>query len=86
MTKQVKINCPLCNKRVGGEQGLRDHMDIVHPTGKVQDMEVLEPNDPRVKPDWKHRCIVCGQKPVVPLTGMCGPCTFGEAETYGGNW
>ena len=39
-----------------------------------------------MRPDWDHRCEVCGQKPIVPLTGMCGPCTFGEADTAGGNW
>jgi len=42
------------------------------------------------KPDYKHACEVCGQKPtvtavskgkVVLRTGMCGPCTWGEAET-----
>lgn len=42
------------------------------------------------KPDYKHHCEVCGQTPVV--TGvkdnkvvyqgdMCGPCTWGEADT-----
>lgn len=38
------------------------------------------------KPDWSRKCDVCGQRPVVPETGMCGPCTFGEADTAGGNW
>ena len=44
----------------------------------------------RYEPDYKHRCEVCGQTPVV--TGvkdgkvvyqgdMCGPCTWGEADT-----
>ena len=37
-------------------------------------------------PDWSKNCEVCGQTPIVPVTGMCGPCTFGEAETAGGNW
>lgn len=37
-------------------------------------------------PDWGGECEVCGQSPIVPVTGMCGPCTFGEAETMGGNW
>lgn len=43
------------------------------------------------KPDYKHRCEVCGQKPVV--TGvkngkvvyqgeMCGVCTWGEAAMH----
>jgi hypothetical protein len=44
----------------------------------------LDPNS--TAPDWAHECEVCGQVPVVPATGMCGPCTFGEAETAGGNW
>ena len=38
------------------------------------------------RPDWSKKCEVCGETPVVPLTGLCGPCTFGEAETVGGNW
>ncbi len=38
------------------------------------------------KPDWTGKCLLCGESPIVPLTGMCGPCTFGEADTAGGNW
>lgn len=38
------------------------------------------------KADWERECEVCGQKPVVNATGLCGPCTFGEADTAGGNW
>jgi hypothetical protein len=41
---------------------------------------------PDTEPNWGRRCEVCGETPVVPLTGMCGPCTFGEADTVGGNW
>lgn len=37
-------------------------------------------------PDWTKGCEVCGAKPILPVTGMCGPCTFGEADTAGGNW
>ena len=40
----------------------------------------------RGRPDWGHRCQVCDATPVVPITGMCGPCSFGEAETANGNW
>ena len=36
-------------------------------------------------PDWSRTCV-CGGSPVVPETGMCGPCTFGEADTASGNW
>ena len=39
-----------------------------------------------MEPDWKKTCIVCGARPIVPASGMCGPCTFGEADTAGGNW
>ena len=38
------------------------------------------------EPDWSSECDVCGMSPIVPITGMCGPCTWGEAETIGGNW
>jgi hypothetical protein len=36
--------------------------------------------------DWRVGCDVCGEKPTVHPTGLCGPCCFGEAETVGGNW
>lgn len=39
-----------------------------------------------VEPDWTKKCIACGASPVLPATGLCGPCTFGEADTSGGNW
>lgn len=42
--------------------------------------------DDDTEPDWGRSCKNCGKSPIVPLTGMCGPCTFGEADTVGGNW
>lgn len=36
--------------------------------------------------DYTRKCEVCDAKPVVNATGLCGPCTFGEASTAGGNW
>lgn len=42
--------------------------------------------DNETEPDWTQDCEICGQSPIVPLTGMCGPCTFGEADTIDGNW
>lgn len=39
-----------------------------------------------LEPDWSKHCEVCGETPVVPATGLCGPCNFGDAETVGGNW
>jgi len=37
-------------------------------------------------PDWTQGCDSCGSSPIVPVTGLCGPCTFGEADSAGGNW
>lgn len=37
-------------------------------------------------PDYESKCEVCGATPVLPQSGMCGPCTFGEADTADGNW
>jgi hypothetical protein len=36
--------------------------------------------------DWTRKCQVCGATPVVFASGLCGPCTWGESETAGGNW
>ncbi len=47
-------------------------------------LSVAEKED--TEPDWDVECIMCGMSPILPLTGMCGPCTFGEAETINGNW
>lgn len=48
--------------------------------------ETISSDDPRIAPDWTKECDNCGESPIVPLTGMCGPCTFGEAATVAGNW
>lgn len=45
-----------------------------------------EGEDKQVRPDWTRKCENCGATPIVPITGLCGPCTFGEADTAGGNW
>ena len=38
------------------------------------------------RPDWSWRCHNCGASPIVPITGLCGPCNFGEAGTAAGEW
>jgi len=38
------------------------------------------------EPDWLEKCDLCDSVPTVSSTGLCGPCTFGEADTAGGNW
>lgn len=45
----------------------------------------------RYEPDWESKCSCYGASPVVTMvakdsptsysTGMCGPCTWGEAKT-----
>jgi hypothetical protein len=36
--------------------------------------------------NWDVSCMVCGAKPTVGNTELCGPCCFGDASTIGGNW
>lgn len=44
------------------------------------------PSEKDVKPDYARKCSNCGSSPIVPLTGMCGPCTFGDSDTADGDW
>jgi hypothetical protein len=37
-------------------------------------------------PAWMRRCESCRSKPVVPVSGLCGPCHFGTAEALNGGW
>lgn len=48
--------------------------------------ETPEANEEAFARDWTRGCSNCGATPVVNATGLCGPCTFGEAATAGGNW
>lgn len=52
------------------------------PTGVTQ----AEPTQLDGTPTYSGSCIVCGATPIIKATRMCGPCTFGEADTAGGNW
>jgi ribosomal protein L37E len=74
-----KHHCPVCAKRFRTALALFKHCeDTGHTTGEAMRGEM--------EPDYSATCEVCGQSPIVPATGMCGPCTFGEADTIGGNW
>lgn len=53
---------------------------------KFPQVAVRKEEVPDTAPDWGGTCENCGSSPIVPLTGLCGPCTFGEADTAGGNW
>jgi hypothetical protein len=56
------------------------------PRNPQREREIVAKHDEETEPDWTKKCEICGQSPIVPCTGMCGPCTFGEAETMYGNW
>lgn len=84
MTK--KEICPVCGDERTPEEFCQtcDRIERENRGEIVGNLVAPEPED--LAPDWTKKCIVCGAKPVVPVTGMCGPCTFGEADTAGGNW
>ena len=46
----------------------------------------ISPTSDQIDPDWEKKCENCGASPIVPETGLCGPCTFGEADTANGEW
>jgi len=56
------------------------------PRNPQRERKIVAKHDEETEPDWTKKCEICGQSPIVPCTGMCGPCTFGEAETMYGNW
>ena len=54
-----------------------------------QSKEIIKGNPQRAKEKGKMwgECSSCEQKTVlVAEVGLCGPCCFGEAETYNGNF
>jgi len=53
---------------------------------KPKPAKQVQNNDQDTSPDWTGNCDNCGASPIVPMSGLCGPCTFGEADTAGGNW
>jgi len=74
----TKISCGKCGECLAGRPEKCVHLTI-RPKKK------LKPGDA----DWSSKCVGCGATPTV-YTGhgddSCGPCTFGESETAGGNW
>ena len=75
---EKRIKCPDCKRKFVTEPDQQNHWRVKH--GQVTQ------HDPETAPDWGRECEVCGQSPVIPMTGLCGPCTFGEADTALGNW
>jgi len=79
------MKCPTCGKEFRRNAHLIQHQVA---TRHVEGVETAPspPPDPDVVPDWGSECENCGDAPVVPLTGLCGPCTFGTAGARDGNW
>ncbi len=75
---ETEHQCQVCKKYLKSDQSLVDHLKDKH---GFQDATEEEKT-----PDWSGECENCGASPIVPITGMCGPCTFGEADTINGNW
>ena len=38
------------------------------------------------RPDWTQTCDNCGQKPTVPISGLCGCCHLGTADAVNRGW
>ncbi|MCR9214809.1 MAG: C2H2-type zinc finger protein [Proteobacteria bacterium] len=83
------FKCAICEKRFGSEQAARQHISSKHFDELVfcdaPDV-TSEAQSEETEPDWSRECETCGSTPIVPVTGMCGPCTFGTADAIGGNW
>lgn len=94
------ISCPNCPRTFADNNAAYQHIKAKHggkrshefrespkPDGnRARKRASRAARDPDVEPDWSGQCEVCGNSPIVPLTGMCGPCTFGEADTIDGSW
>jgi hypothetical protein len=55
-----------------------------NPLDQIKRLEKVRSQE---KGKYYGECIACEQETVLlKETEMCGPCTFGEAETLYGNW
>lgn len=39
-----------------------------------------------LRPFYGFGCSICEAAPIVPDTGLCGPCTWGESRMRNGCW
>lgn len=76
-----------CGKVFANRMRLSNHLrDTGHAPPKwFKKTEPKPKRDPETEPDWESECDICGASPVMPATGMCFPCTTGDASTIGGN-
>ena len=76
----AKVKCSICGRSFGSLEAKIQHSDMKHPG------ETIELSEGESAPDWSGKCLNCGSSPIHPVSGLCGPCTFGKADTAGGNW
>jgi len=84
MAKRAKRATRAEKLAMSKEQGLSK--DQVANKIKTQNIENQKQEPDPFEKVWDVPCLVCDQVPTVRATELCGPCTFGEAETVGGNW
>lgn len=60
-----------------------DLVDIVQAGIQARDRPPKKRSASKLDADWSVGCSNCGAIPIVKETGLCGPCTFGEADTTG---
>ncbi len=80
------VKCRDCGRRFHTQEARRRHQRDKHGGGVPHDAPAQTVHDADMEPDWEGECENCGASPVVPITGLCGPCTWGEADTMDGNW
>lgn len=86
------LRCVRCKKEfvfTASEQGFFKKNNFADPKRCVTCRAVRRAEKKDVGEEGKvfGRCDVCQNETIlVAETGMCGPCTFGEAETVNGNW
>ena len=79
-TSETPYGCMTCGKAFPTHAAFQDHYL------REKHCKVAVLDDSLTDPDWEGTCENCGETPIVPITGLCGPCTWGDASTVGGNW
>ena len=52
----------------------------------TEDIKTPEKMREDYEPDYMKACENCETSPIVPVSGLCGPCHWGMAGTIDGNW
>jgi len=75
MKEAIPVHAPSFVCSTCKEQFPAGSARVVHQHGKIECAHCGG-----IEPDYEHECDVCGQSPILPVSGMCGACTWGEAE------